>query len=94
MDQAGGRFPRSGMTEEWCREHGISESTYYNRQQKIFEVVSANQEVCFTEVLVMQPIKSNSMAVALVQCGDISIDIYSGAGKETLKSIFGTLKSC
>lgn len=42
----------SGMTVmAWRRECGISPSTYYHRQRKVFEVVSAKQEVCFAEVL-------------------------------------------
>ncbi len=85
----------SGMTVmAWCREHGISPSTFYHRQRKVFEVVGAKQEVCFTEVPVMPSAESSGSAVASVRCGDMSIDIYSGADSETLKAVFETLKLC
>lgn len=84
----------SGITVmAWCREHGIFPSTYYHRQRKAFEVVSAKQEVCFIEVPVMQSAESFGEAVASARCKDISIDIYFGADSETLKSVFEALRT-
>lgn len=84
----------SGMTvTAWCQEHGISASTYYHRQRKVYEVVSANQEVRFAQVPVMPEHTSNS-AVASVQYGDANIEVYQGADSKTLRTIFEALKSC
>ena len=85
----------SGMTvTEWCHEHGIAVSTYYHRQRKFFEVVAANQEVCFTEVPVMPSAESSGSAVASVRCGGMSVEVYSGADSETLKAVFEALRQC
>ena len=35
---------------EWCIEQGIPVSTYYSWQRKVYETVTAEPEVCFTEI--------------------------------------------
>lgn len=42
----------------------------------------------------MKSVESDNAAIAVVRCKDMSIDIYAGADGETLKSIFGAIKSC
>ena len=42
---------KSGQwVSEWCLEQGITVSTYYNWQRKVYQAVTAESEVCFTEI--------------------------------------------
>ena len=76
---------------EWCEEHGIPVSTYYSWQRKVFEAVSAENEMCFAEIPV-RPI--NTDIAASIQCGELQIDIHAGADSEMIQAIIRALKSC
>lgn len=76
---------------EWCTEHGIPVSTYYNWQRKVFRAVSAENEVCFAEV----PIRpGNGETAASIHCGELRVDIHAGADEETIQMIIRALKTC
>lgn len=76
---------------EWCVEQGIPVSTYYSWQRKVFRAVSSENEVCFAEV----PARSENAAIAAsIQCGELQVDIHTGADAEMLQTIIRALKSC
>ena len=79
------------QVSKWCEEHGIPVSTYYSWQRKVFKAVSAKNEVCFTEIPV-RPI--NADIAASIQCGELQVDIHTGADAETIQTIIRALKSC
>lgn len=76
---------------EWCAEQGIPVSTYYSWQRKVFQAVSAENEVCFAE-LSMRPAMGGT--AASIQCGEVLVDIHTGADTETIRAIIQALKSC
>ena len=79
------------QVSKWCEEQGIPVSTYYNWQRKVFEAVSAEKEMCFTEI----PIRgANSETAASIQCGELYVEIHAGAEAETIQAIIRALKSC
>ena len=75
----------------WCAEQGISVSTYYNWQRKVFQAVSSESEVYFAE-LPVRPAKAGT--AASIQCGELRVDIHAGADAETIHAIIQALKSC
>lgn len=82
---------------EWCRENGISVSSYYYRQKQVFDAIAESQKICFKEVTVapVTPVTSQpSSAVASVQYSNASIEVYPNADSKTLRAIFEALKSC
>lgn len=76
---------------EWCAEQGIPVSTYYNWQRKVFQAVSAENEVCFAE-LPIRPARGET--AASIQCGELLVDIHTGADTETIRAIIQALRSC
>ena len=83
---------KSGQrVSEWCGEHGIPVSTYYSWQRKVFQAAVSENEVCFAEV----PVRPAAAEVAAsVQCGELRVDIHTGADTETIRAIIQALKSC
>ena len=83
---------KSGQrVSEWCAEQGIPVSTYYSWQRKVFQAAVSENEVCFAEV----PIRPTAAeTAACVQCGDLRVDIHTGADVETIRAIIQALKSC
>lgn len=82
---------------EWCRENGISVSSYYYRQKQVFDAIAESQKVRFKEVTVapVTPVASQpSSAVASVQYSNANIEVYPNADSKTLRAIFEALKSC
>ena len=82
----------SGQTvSEWCEAHGISKSTYYTRQRKVYEV--AKGAGTFVEVP-LEPQITHNGCVATVSSGGMTAEIHAGADEETLASLFRAMKSC
>ena len=88
----------SGMSvREWCKVNGISPSTYYNQQRKVFEAsrsksaAESGQKPQFTEIYVS---KDSPAPAATIRIGNAEADIYPGADEETLRTICLVLKSC
>lgn len=85
----------SGLTvAEWCKEHGIATSTYFVWQRKVFKAVASRQEVCFTEVPVVQPSQPAGTVMASMQYGDVRVDVYAGADTATLQAILQAVRAC
>ena len=76
---------------EWCSEHGIPVSTYYSWQRKVFQAVTTEAEVCFTEI---SGRPAGSGTVASIESGELRIEIHAGADAETIRTIIQALKEC
>jgi len=77
----------------WCREHEISEKTYFYWQRRIYQTLSAQQGQCFAEVTAIKRAgKPEILATLRVDC--IEADIYTGADAATIEIICRALKSC
>ncbi len=76
---------------EWCAEHDIPVSTYYSWQRKVIQAVTAENEVCFAEIPAGA---ANAGTAARIQCGELCINIHTGASAETIGVIIQALKSC
>ena len=83
---------KSGQkVSEWCSEQGIAVSTYYSWQRKVYQTVTAEPEVCFTEISARP---AGRETAARVQRGELRVDIYAGADGETIRAIIAALKTC
>ena len=83
---------KSGQkVSEWCLEQGIPVSTYYNWQRKVYQAVTAEPEVCFTEI----PARAAGRGTAAsIESGELRIEIHTGADAETIRAIIQALKEC
>ena len=86
----------SGMTvRQWCEENGISLSSYYKWQRKVYAVAQAQQEARFVEVTPVQPASVAVSDVAVtVRVAGAEADIHSGADAATVEMVLRVLKSC
>ena len=83
---------KSGQkVSEWCSERGIPVSTYYSWQRKVFQAVTAESTVCFTEISARPAGKG---AAASIESGELRIEIHAGADAETIRTIIQALKEC
>ena len=76
---------------EWCTDQGIPLSTYYSWQRKVFQVVTTEAEVCFTEITARP---AGMGTAASIECGELRIEIHAGADAETVRAIIQALKEC
>lgn len=83
---------RSGQKiSEWCSEQGIPVSTYYSWQRKVFQAVTTEAEVCFTEISARP---AGRCTAASIESGEVRIEIHTGADAETIRAIIQALKGC
>ena len=83
---------KSGQeVSEWCSERGIPLSTYYSWQRKVYQAVTAEAEVCFTEISARP---AGRGTVASIEGGELRIDIPAGADAETTRAIIQAVKEC
>ena len=83
---------RSGQkVSEWRLEQGIPVSTYYSWQRKVFQAVTVAPEVCFTEISARP---AGSGTAAIIESGELRIEIHTGADAETIRAIIRALKEC
>lgn len=73
----------------WCEGNGISPSSYYKWQKKLFSL-AAQSAPQFTEICVAPPARIS----ATVRMGSVSVDIHSGADAETTAMLLRVLQSC
>lgn len=66
-------------------------STYDNWQRKVFQAAVSENEMCFAEVSVRT---AEAETAASIQCGELRVDIHTGADPETIQAIVRALKSC
>ena len=80
----------SGISvKTWCEENGISPSSYYKWQKRLFSLAAQNAPQ-FAEVCVAPAARIS----ATVRKGDVSVDIHSGADAETTAMLLRLLQSC
>jgi len=77
---------------KWCEAHNIPVSTYYTRQRRVFQTVTASAEPRFVEVNGPE-LKSECHAViARVRTAAFEVDLYSGVdtalAREILEAMF------
>ena len=83
---------RSGQkVSEWCSEQGIPVSTYYSWQRKVYQTVTTEPEVCFTEISAKP---TGRRTAANIESGEQRIEIHAGAAAETIQTIIQALKEC
>ena len=76
---------------EWCTEQGIPVSTYYSWQRKVYQTVTTEAEVCFTEI---SSRAAGRGTVASIESGEVRIEIHGGADAETIRAIIQAVKGC
>lgn len=84
----------SGLSvRAWCREHEISEKTYFYWQRRVYQTLSSRQGSYFAEVPVTKrSCRQEILATLRVDC--IEADIYAGTDAATIEIICRALKSC
>ena len=83
---------KSGQkVSEWCSDQGIPLSTYYSWQRKVFQAVTTEAEVCFTEISARP---AGRCTAASIESGEVRIEIHTGADAETIRAIIQALKGC
>lgn len=70
----------------WCEENGISTASYYKWQKKLF-CLAAQSPPQFAEVCVAPAAKISGT----VHLGNVSVNIYSGAGAEATSMVLQIL---
>ena len=88
----------------WCREQGISVTTYYRWEREIFGRVGREKGVAvpiaargpvFAEVPAVQAdYGGGTESKITVHTGGMSVDIYTGADPEMVETIIQALRSC
>ena len=83
---------RSGQkVSEWCTEQGIPVVQYYSWQRKVFQAVTTEPGVCFTEISARP---AGRGIAASIESGGLRIEIHAGADAETVRAIIQALKEC
>lgn len=84
----------SGQTvKTWCREHDVSEPTYYKWQRRLFERAKAAQEPQFVEVTPVQSSGSGDEAVT-VRIAGMEAVIQNGADTAVVETVLRFMRSC
>ena len=88
----------------WCREQGISVTTYYRWEREIFgrdggekggEVPMAAGGPVFAELPAVQAGYGGGIdAKIAVHSGGMTVDIYTGADPEMIQTVIQALRSC
>ena len=89
----------------WCREQGISVTTYYRWEREIFGRVGREKGAAvpiaargpvFAEVPAVQAgyRGSGTEPKIMVHAGGMTVDIYTGADREMIETVIEALKSC
>ena len=92
----------SGKTVKmWCREQGISVTTYYRWEREVFSqercgaVPKAAQGPVFAELPVVQASNRGGIQPMItVHTGGVTVDLYAGADTKIIETIIQTLRSC
>lgn len=91
----------SGMTvAAWCKQNGICEQTYYRNLKKLREEVCGSFPVpaqpdkpaVFKQLQIQQTV-SDSNAAVRIHLPYAILEVYNGAGRETLEAVLAALKS-
>ena len=79
----------------WCKEHEISEKTYYYWQRRLYQqMISTAETVRFAEVSCLEETAPNPGATAKISLSGATIEVYPGADSQMIQTILQTLRSC
>ena len=92
---------RSSRTtvKQWCKEHGITPSTYYRWEREVLSKAKQTEKpsspVSFAAIPVPRhPSRNVSERIATFRYGELSLDVYNGIEPETLSLLLDTLRPC
>ena len=78
----------SGMpVRKWCEAHSIPVSTYYTRQRRVFQAVTASAAPQFVELEEPEAKAENHAVIARVRTAAYEVDLYAGADTAITKAI-------
>ena len=67
----------------WCREHEISEKTYYYWQKRLYQqMISTAETVRFAEISCQEETVSTSGAAAKISLSGATVEVYPGADSQ------------
>ncbi len=86
----------SGMSvRAWCREHEISEKTYYYWQRRLYQqMISTAETVRFAEISCQEETVPNSGATVKISLSGTTVEIYPGADSQMIQTILQALRTC
>ena len=79
----------------WCREHEISEKTYYYWQRRLYQqMITTAETVRFAEVSCQEETSLNSGATAKISLSGATVEVYPGADEQMIQTILQALRRC
>ena len=79
----------------WCREHEISEKTYYYWQRRLYQqMITTAETVRFVEVPCREETAPNPGATAKIGLSGATVEVYPGADSQMIQTILQTLRTC
>ena len=71
--------------------HFSGNNTTYSWQRKVYQAVTTESKVCFTEISARPAGRGTA---ASIESGELRIEIHAGAEAETIRAIIQALKEC
>ena len=85
----------SGLSvAQWCKENGISTSTYFSWQRRVFKLVASEEQPCFAEVPLSSDVSQESNVAAVIRQGPFTVELYNGVDVTTIRAILQAIQSC
>ena len=83
----------SGMpVRKWCEAHSVPVSTYYTRQRRVFQAVTASAEPQFVELNGPESKSECHAVIARVRTAAFEVSLYAGAdiamAREILEAMY------
>ena len=79
----------------WCREHEISEKTYYYWQRKLYQqMITTAETVSFAEIPSREQAGLCSGTTAKISLPGATVEIYPGADSQMIQTILQALRTC
>ena len=79
----------------WCREHDISEKTYYYWQRRLYQqMVTTAETVSFAEIPYREQTGLCSGVTAKISLSGATVELYPGADGQMIQTILQMLKTC
>ena len=79
----------------WCREHEISEKTYYYWQRRLYQqMITTAETVSFAEIPSREQTGLCSGATAKISLSGATVEIYPGADSQMIQTILQALRTC
>ena len=79
----------------WCREHEISEKTYYYWQRRLYhQMITTAESVRFAAVPCREETAANPGAAAKISLSGATVEVYPGADSQMIQTILQALRTC